>query len=151
MSGWSGRREQLQEGFDVRRWHIYPQHPGLLCTIGGLLGLLLCYAVARLLAAGFGWTIEFSWVLAILAVGCAALIGLVFGIIPAERAARLDPNVVVRSGQLCSARARNSDGALRIPNRNVRFGSFRDIGATLGEVRFVLHSGPMTRGQLTSA
>ena len=32
----------------------------------------------------------------------------------------------------------------------VRFGSFGDIGATLAEVRFVSHSGPITRRQLTS-
>jgi putative ABC transport system permease protein len=82
---------------DIRKQFLL--EASLLCTIGGLLGLLLGYAVARMMAAAFGWTIEFSWVLAILAVGCAALIGLVCGIIPAERAARLDPNVVLRSGQ----------------------------------------------------
>ena len=71
----------------------------LLCTIGGLLGLILGYVVACILAAAFGWTIEFSSVLGIMAVGCATLIGLVFGIIPAERAARLDPAVVLRLGK----------------------------------------------------
>jgi putative ABC transport system permease protein len=82
---------------DIRKQFLL--EASLLCTIGGLLGLLLGYAAARMLVAAFGWPIAFSWVPAIMAVGCPALIGLVFGIIPAERAARLDPAVVLRSGQ----------------------------------------------------
>jgi putative ABC transport system permease protein len=71
----------------------------LLCTIGGLLGLLSGYGAAHMLAAVFRWTIEFSWMRGIMAVGVATLIGLVSGIIPAERAARLDPAGVLRLGQ----------------------------------------------------
>ena len=82
---------------DIRKQFLL--EASLLCTIGGLLGLLLGYAMAQTLAAAFGWMIEFSWLLAAMAVGCAALIGLVFGIIPAEHAARLDPAVVLRSAQ----------------------------------------------------
>jgi putative ABC transport system permease protein len=71
----------------------------LLCTIGGMLGLLSGYGAAHTLAVVFGWTIEFSWMRGIMAVGVATLIGLVSGIIPAERAARLDPAGVLRLGQ----------------------------------------------------
>ena len=81
---------------DIRKQFLL--EASLLCTIGGLLGLLSGYAVAQMLAAAFDWTIAFSWELAIMAVGCAAFIGLVFGIIPAQRAARLDPAVLLRSG-----------------------------------------------------
>jgi hypothetical protein len=37
------------------------------------------------------------------------------------------------------------------PLRSVRFGSFCDIHTTLTEVRFMPHSGRITRRQLTSA
>jgi putative ABC transport system permease protein len=52
-----------------------------------------------MLAAVFGWTIEFSVVLGVMAVGFATFIGLVSGIIPAERASRLDPAGILRLGQ----------------------------------------------------
>jgi putative ABC transport system permease protein len=82
---------------DIRKQFLF--EASLLCAIGGVLGLLLAYGVAHVLAAVFGWTIEFSWVQGIMAVGVATLIGLVSGIIPAERAARLDPAGVLRLGQ----------------------------------------------------
>ena len=71
----------------------------LLCAIGGMLGLLLGHGVAHMLAAVFGWTIEFNWMRGTMTVGLATFIGLVSGIIPAERAARLDPAGVLRLGQ----------------------------------------------------
>jgi putative ABC transport system permease protein len=71
----------------------------LLCTIGGMLGLLLGHGVAHMLAVVFGWTIEFNWMRGAMTVGLATFIGLVSGIIPAERAARLDPAGVLRLGQ----------------------------------------------------
>jgi len=82
---------------DIRKQFLF--EASLLCTIGGVLGLLLGYGVAHMLATGFGWTIEFSWLRGVMAVGFATFIGLVSGIIPAERAARLDPAGVLRLGQ----------------------------------------------------
>jgi putative ABC transport system permease protein len=82
---------------DIRKQFLF--EASLLCAIGGVLGLLSGYGVAHMLAAVFGWTIEFSWMQGIMAVGFATLIGLVSGIIPAERAARLDPASVLRLGQ----------------------------------------------------
>jgi putative ABC transport system permease protein len=82
---------------DIRKQFLF--EASLLCTIGGVLGLLLGYGVAHMLSATFGWTIEFSWVRGLMAVGFATFIGLVSGIIPAEHAARLDPAGAVRLGQ----------------------------------------------------
>jgi putative ABC transport system permease protein len=82
---------------DIRKQFLF--EASLLCAIGGVLGLLAGYGVACTLAAVFGWTIEFSLVRSIVAVGFATLIGLVAGIIPAERASRLDPAGILRLGQ----------------------------------------------------
>src|SRR5262245_2370041 len=82
---------------DIRKQFLL--EASLLCTVGGMLGLLLAFGVAHMLGAVFGWTIEFSWMRGIMTVGLATFIGLVSGIIPAERAARLDPAGVLRLGQ----------------------------------------------------
>ncbi|WP_046866060.1 ABC transporter permease [Microvirga massiliensis] len=71
----------------------------LLCTIGGILGLASGYAAARMISYTAGWPVEFNTTMALLAVACSTGIGLLFGLLPADRAARLDPAVVMRSGQ----------------------------------------------------
>jgi putative ABC transport system permease protein len=71
----------------------------LLCIIGGLLGLAIGYACARIVPSALGWPVEFNGPMALVAVACSGLIGIVFGLLPAEHAARLDPAVVLRSAQ----------------------------------------------------
>ncbi|WGR93712.1 ABC transporter permease [Bradyrhizobium sp. ISRA443] len=70
----------------------------LLCTIGGLLGLVVGYGCARVVPSALGWPIEFNERMALIAIACSSFIGIVFGLLPAERAARLDPAVLLRSG-----------------------------------------------------
>jgi len=70
----------------------------LLCTIGGLLGLIVGYACTRVIPSALGWPIAFNERIALIAFACSGLVGVVFGLLPAERAARLDPAALLRSG-----------------------------------------------------
>jgi putative ABC transport system permease protein len=72
---------------------------GLLCTLGGLLGLAAGYACTRFVPSVLGWPVQVNGVVALVALGCSSLISLIFGLLPAERAASLDPAAVLRSAQ----------------------------------------------------
>ncbi|MDJ0839372.1 MAG: ABC transporter permease [Acidobacteriota bacterium] len=63
---------------------------------GGLLGILLGFLIARVIAAYSGWATAWSSTAVVLSVGVCAAIGLVFGIYPAMKAARLDPIEALR-------------------------------------------------------
>lgn len=68
-----------------------------LCAVGGVLGVLLgliLAAVIRILPIGIPASVSVLWVL--LGFGCSCLIGLVFGIYPAWKAAHLDPIEALR-------------------------------------------------------
>jgi putative ABC transport system permease protein len=71
----------------------------LLCTVGGLLGLATGYVAARVVPSTLGWPVEFNKAMALIALACSTLIGIAFGFLPAERAARLDPSVALRYSQ----------------------------------------------------
>ncbi len=71
----------------------------LLCTVGGLFGLALGHFGARIIAYVLAWPVEFNSTMAALAVACSSLIGVIFGIFPAQRAAHLDPAAILRSAQ----------------------------------------------------
>ena len=64
----------------------------LVCLLGGVIGVLLALAIG----AVFTWfsssfPMIFSAPSIVVAFGCSSLIGIVFGFLPANRAARLDP------------------------------------------------------------
>ena len=67
----------------------------LLCVIGGIIGLILATGVTQLitLLAGITMTITIAYV--ILSVGVSSIIGVVAGLYPAWKAARLDPIVAL--------------------------------------------------------
>ncbi len=62
-----------------------------LCLFGGMLGLALGVSAASLLARFAGWQTVVTTESAVAAFGFSAIVGIVFGIWPAQRAAQLDP------------------------------------------------------------
>ena len=63
----------------------------VLCVLGGLLGMALGTGAARALARFAGWQTDVTADSLLLAFAFSAGVGLVFGLWPARRAARLDP------------------------------------------------------------
>lgn len=65
----------------------------LVCLIGGALGIALSFAAGSLFTALAGGmlTAIYSWQAAVVAFCCSTLIGMIFGYLPARKAARMDP------------------------------------------------------------
>ncbi|MEE4410324.1 MULTISPECIES: MacB family efflux pump subunit [unclassified Serratia (in: enterobacteria)] len=65
----------------------------LVCLIGGALGIALSFAAGSLFTALAGGmlTAIYSWQAAFVAFCCSTLIGMIFGYLPARKAARMDP------------------------------------------------------------
>jgi putative ABC transport system permease protein len=68
----------------------------VLCLSGGILGIGLGVWVSQILAKANGWNVLISPESVLISFGVSAAIGLVFGIWPASRAAKLDPIVALR-------------------------------------------------------
>ena len=63
----------------------------LIAVVGGMLGLILGIAMSRLIASFAGWSTIVTSGSVLLAFSVSVLVGLVFGVYPAMKAARLDP------------------------------------------------------------
>jgi putative ABC transport system permease protein len=68
----------------------------VLCLLGGLLGVMLGAGVARTLESSLQWNTQISPASVLLAFGFAAGVGVLFGVWPARRAAKLDPILALR-------------------------------------------------------
>jgi putative ABC transport system permease protein len=68
-----------------------------LCIIGGLVGLLLVFILTKIISGLFHFPIYLSPGIILMAVGICITAGIVAGIIPASRAANMDPVVAIRS------------------------------------------------------
>ncbi|EBK6837804.1 TPA: MacB family efflux pump subunit [Salmonella enterica subsp. enterica serovar Javiana] len=71
----------------------------LVCLIGGVLGIAVSYVAGALFTALAGdmLTAIYSWQAAATAFICSTLIGMIFGYLPARKAARMDPVVSLAS------------------------------------------------------
>ena len=67
-----------------------------LCLVGGSLGIALGAGAASLMASLAGWSTPLSFSAVLLAFGFSAAVGLVFGLLPARKAAGLDPIAALR-------------------------------------------------------
>lgn len=68
----------------------------LLTAVGGLVGILAGYGASRAISAFAGMATTISWSAVALACGVSVAIGVVFGLYPARRAARLNPIEALR-------------------------------------------------------
>ena len=68
----------------------------LLCMVGGLIGLTLGAGVAFTLAKILGWPMYISPMIVVVAIAASASVGVIFGFVPARRAAALNPIEALR-------------------------------------------------------
>ncbi len=69
----------------------------LICLVGGAIGAVLGFGIAQIIARFADWATAFSPSSVPIALGTAVVVGLVFGIIPARRAAALHPVQALRA------------------------------------------------------
>ena len=96
LAGVSQRRREIgiRRAVGARRRDITAQfvvETGVATTLGGVIGALLSFAGSSLLAQATGAPVAFEPWFVLVALGCAIATGLAFGILPARRAAGLDP------------------------------------------------------------
>jgi putative ABC transport system permease protein len=89
----------IRKALGARRRDVLMQflvEAATLSLSGGSVGVLLGISLALLVAAISPLPAAVSWVAIVLGLGMSTVIGLVFGIYPAARAAKLDPIVALR-------------------------------------------------------
>lgn len=68
----------------------------VLTLLGGTLGLLVALGAILALQGPFGGLLSFDWSAVTVAIGTSMVLGLVFGLLPAHRASKLDPIEALR-------------------------------------------------------
>ncbi len=63
----------------------------MVSVVGGLAGIALGLLITSILSAVAGWTTSISWIASIGAFFFSGMVGVLFGIYPAQKAARLHP------------------------------------------------------------
>ena len=83
----------------AKPWHVLAQFMAealTLSMIGGMIGVVLGSSLAKLAASKLGWSYVPRLDTAVLAFAFSAMVGFVFGLYPARKAARLDPIYALR-------------------------------------------------------
>lgn len=70
----------------------------LLCIVGGILGLVLALGATQLVGYLLGMTMTITLFYVVISVGVSSIIGIIAGLYPAWKAARLDPIVALTQG-----------------------------------------------------
>ncbi|MGC0771897.1 MAG: ABC transporter permease [Candidatus Acidiferrum sp.] len=89
----------VRRAIGARRWDIIRQfviEATLISFAGGLLGVVLGFAMSQLIAWLAGWSTVVTISSILLAFVVSISVGLIFGIYPAVKAARLDPVEAIR-------------------------------------------------------
>jgi putative ABC transport system permease protein len=68
----------------------------VISLIGGAIGIVVGLLVSVVISTVAGWTVSFSLLTIVAAVLFSLAVGVVFGVLPARQAARLDPIVALR-------------------------------------------------------
>ncbi len=90
----------IRKALGARRWRILMQFATeavVLSLVGGIIGIALGFGLAGLGRWALGLLTAVPWWAVALSLGMSSGVGLVFGIYPAARAARLDPIEAMRS------------------------------------------------------
>lgn len=93
------REVGLRKSLGARRRDINTQfllESVVLTLVGGILGIFLGVGVSILLSTAFSVTTSISWIAVLLAFGVSAVIGIVFGYYPAQKASKLSPIEALR-------------------------------------------------------
>lgn len=89
----------VRRAIGARRWDIIRQfviEATLISFAGGLLGVVLGFVMSQLIAWMAGWRTVVTISSILLAFVVSISVGLIFGIYPAVKAARLDPVEAIR-------------------------------------------------------
>ena len=71
----------------------------IMTLTGAVIGLALAYVAGYLIGLQFSLPLIFSWWIFAISIGTPLIVGLIFGLWPAIRAAREDPIVALRQYQ----------------------------------------------------
>jgi len=89
----------VRRAIGAKRRHIVGQfltETITLATAGGVLGILAGLAGIEFVRWWRGWTLHFSWEVALIALAVSFVVGVLSGLFPAWRASRLDPIQALR-------------------------------------------------------
>lgn len=89
----------IRKSLGARQQDILQQfllESGMLSAIGGLIGLILALMIGQIITA-FVFPTRIPWWSAVIAIGVSAIVGIMAGIFPAWKAARLDPIEALRA------------------------------------------------------